>query len=108
MGLNLLWEGSNLSRLLKGLAITAEIAFISVFFACILGVVFGLIMTIKNRWVQAISHFYLEFVRIIPLLALLFIAWCAHFNRIASIGIGLRIGIKSFTNVLLYFAATKH
>lgn len=75
MGLNLLWEGSNLSRLLNGLAITAEIAFISVFFACILGVVFGLIMTIKNKWVQAISHFYLEFVRIIPLLALLFIAY---------------------------------
>ena len=75
MGLNLLWEGSNLSRLLNGLAITAEIAFISVFFACILGVVFGLIMTIKNRWVQVISHFYLEFVRIIPLLALLFIAY---------------------------------
>ena len=75
MGLNLLWEGSNLSRLLNGLAITAEIAFISVFFACIFGVVFGLIMTIKNRWVQAISHFYLEFVRIIPLLALLFIAY---------------------------------
>jgi amino ABC transporter, permease protein, 3-TM region, his/glu/gln/arg/opine family len=75
MGLNLLWEGSNLSRLLNGLAITAEIAFISVFFACIFGVVFGLIMTIKNRWVQVISHFYLEFVRIIPLLALLFIAY---------------------------------
>lgn len=75
MGLNLLWEGSNLSRLLNGLAITAEIAFISVFFACIFGVVFGLIMTIKNRWVQAISHFYLEFVRIIPLLVLLFIAY---------------------------------
>lgn len=75
MGLNLLWEGSNLSRLLNGLAITAEIAFISVFFACILGVVFGLIMTIKNKWIQVISHFYLEFVRIIPLLALLFIAY---------------------------------
>lgn len=75
MGLNLLWEGSNLGRLLNGLAITAEIAFISVFFACIFGVVFGLIMTIKNRWVQVISHFYLEFVRIIPLLVLLFIAY---------------------------------
>ena len=75
MGLNLLWEGSNLSRLLNGLAITAEIAFVSVFFACILGVVFGLIMTIKNKWIQVISHFYLEFVRIIPLLALLFIAY---------------------------------
>ena len=35
MGLSLLWQGNNLERLLNGLAITAEIAVISVFFACI-------------------------------------------------------------------------
>lgn len=75
MGLSLLWQGSNLERLLNGLAITAEIAFVSVFFACIFGVIFGVLMTSKNKLVQAICHFYLEFVRIIPLLALLFIAY---------------------------------
>lgn len=75
MGLSLLSQGSNLERLLNGLLITAEIAFISVFFACILGIIFGGVMTNKNKLVQVISHFYLEFVRIIPLLALLFIAY---------------------------------
>jgi len=75
MGLSLLWQGNNLERLLNGLAITAEIAFISVFFACILGVILGVVMTSKNKLVQAVSHFYLEFVRIIPLLALLFITY---------------------------------
>ena len=73
MGLSLLWQGNNLERLLNGLAITAEIAVISVFFACIFGVILGVVMTSKNKLVQAISHFYLEFIRIIPLLALLFI-----------------------------------
>lgn len=75
MGLSLLWQGSNLERLLGGLAITAEIAFISVFFACILGVIVGLLMTSRNKIVQIFCQFYLEFVRIIPLLALLFIAY---------------------------------
>lgn len=47
MGLELLFQGSNIERLLNGLWVTAEIAFISVFFACILGVIFGVIMTSK-------------------------------------------------------------
>ena len=54
---------------------TAEIAFISVFFACILGVIFGVIMTNRNPIIKAICSFYLEFVRIIPLLVLLFLAY---------------------------------
>ena len=45
MGLELLFQGSNIERLLNGLWVTAEIAFVSVFFACILGVIFGVIMT---------------------------------------------------------------
>ena len=40
MGLELLFQGSNIERLLNGLWVTAEIAFVSVFFACILGVIF--------------------------------------------------------------------
>lgn len=71
MGLELLFQGSNIERLLNGLCVTAEIAFISVFFACI----FGVIMTNRNPIIKAICRFYLEFVRIIPLLALLFLAY---------------------------------
>ena len=72
MGLELLFQGSNIERLLNGLWVTAEIAFVSVFFACILGVIFGVIMTSRNPIIKAICRFYLEFIRIIPLLVLLF------------------------------------
>lgn len=75
MGLTILFEGNNLERLLNGLWITAKIAFISVFFACVFGVVLGVIMTSKNVIVRVICRFYLEFIRIIPLLVLLFIAY---------------------------------
>ena len=52
MGLELLFQGSNIERLLNGLWVTAEIAFISIFFACILGVIFGVIMTSRNPHYQ--------------------------------------------------------
>lgn len=75
MGLSILFEGSNLERLLGGLWITAKIAFISVFFACLLGVIVGILMTSKNRLIKVICRLYLEIVRIIPLLVLLFITY---------------------------------
>lgn len=75
MGLSVLFEGSNLERLLGGLWITAKIAFVSVFFACIFGVIFGIIMTVRKPWVKALCLFYLEAVRIIPLLVLLFLTY---------------------------------
>ena len=75
MGLNVLFEGSNFERLLGGLWVTAKIAFVSVFFACVLGVILGLLMTNKNRVIRTLCRFYLEFVRIIPLLVLLFITY---------------------------------
>ena len=75
MGLNVLFEGSNFERLLGGLWMTAKIAFVSVFFACVLGVILGLLMTNKNRMIRTLCRFYLEFIRIIPLLVLLFITY---------------------------------
>ena len=58
MGLELLFQGNNIERLLNGLWVTAEIAFVSVFFACILGVIFGVIMTSRNPIIKAICRFY--------------------------------------------------
>lgn len=75
MGLAILFEGSNLSRLLNGLWITAEIAFVSVFFACIFGAVLGLLMTSKNKILMFICQLYLEIVRIVPLLVMLFLVY---------------------------------
>ncbi|WP_032093899.1 amino acid ABC transporter permease [Necropsobacter rosorum] len=75
MGLSILFDGNNPERLLGGLWVTAKIAFVSVFFACLFGVIFGVLMTVKNRPLKALCRGYLEFVRIMPLLVLLFITY---------------------------------
>lgn len=75
MGLSLLFEGNNAERLLGGLWITMKIAFISVFFACIFGIILGVVMTSPNRFIRCVCRLYLEIVRIIPLLVFLFIAY---------------------------------
>ena len=74
-GLSYYSKAATLNACLMVLWVTAKIAFVSVFFACILGVIFGVIMTSKNPIIKAICRFYLEFVRIIPLLVLLFLAY---------------------------------
>lgn len=75
MGLSLLLQGSNLERLLTGLGVTAEIAFVSVLFSCLFGVLLGILMTSHSRIVKWICRLYLEIMRIIPLLVLLFLCY---------------------------------
>lgn len=72
-GIQVLFEGANLSRLLGGLWVTLQIALISIAVSAVLGVLFGIVMTSKNRVVRAVCRVYLEAVRIIPILVWLFI-----------------------------------
>ncbi|AXI03969.1 amino acid ABC transporter permease [Aquirhabdus parva] len=73
MGFDYLFQAGHLERLLAGLWVTARIAFISVFFSAILGTLLGVIMTSKSRVVRLACQLYLEAMRIIPILVLLFI-----------------------------------
>lgn len=73
LGARVLLEGMNLQRLLIGLWVTIRIAFISIVLATILGIVFGIIMLSKNKIMKILSRFYLEAVRIMPILVWLFI-----------------------------------
>ncbi|MGL4773941.1 MAG: ABC transporter permease subunit, partial [Clostridium sp.] len=75
MGYDGLFDGKNLERLLEGLFVTGKTAFISVAISLILGVLFGIIMTSKSRWIKLISNLYLEAIRIIPILVWLFIGY---------------------------------
>lgn len=75
MDFKVLFEGENISRLLDGLLITTEIAFFSVIISIIIGVIFGIVMLSNNKLIRAISIVYLEIVRIVPILVLLFIAY---------------------------------
>ncbi|MFT2115286.1 amino acid ABC transporter permease [Acinetobacter baumannii] len=73
MELDYLFQASHLERLMWGLWATAKIAFISVFFSAIFGTFFGVIMTSKNIVVKSLCRLYLEAIRIIPILVLLFV-----------------------------------
>ena len=74
-GINVLFMGKNFLRLLEGLWVTLRISLISVVLSIPLGILFGMFMTLKNPLTRALSRVYLEFVRIMPQLVLLFIAY---------------------------------
>lgn len=73
MGLEYLFQPSHVERLLYGLLQTIEIAFLSVFLSAIFGTIFGVIMTSRNLLVKILCRFYLETIRIVPILVLLFV-----------------------------------
>jgi len=83
MGLELLFKGNNFLRLWGGLWITLRIALISMLFSLILGFFLGIIMRIKN---PVICRIYLEIVRIMPQLVLLFLV---YFGAAKHLGVNM-------------------
>ncbi len=86
MGFDVLLKGSNMSRLLGGLGISLEISLISVIISIVLGVGVGMLMTVNNRAVKAVTRVYLEIVRIMPQMVLLFIV---YFGATKAMGLNL-------------------
>ena len=72
---SVLTMGTNFQRLLGGLWVTVWIALVSVLFSIVLGFLFGMLMTVKNKAVKIICKIYLEIMRIMPQLVLLFVAY---------------------------------
>ncbi len=72
---SVLTMGINFQRLLGGLWVTVWIALVSVLFSIVLGFLFGMLMTVKNKAVKIICKIYLEIMRIMPQLVLLFVAY---------------------------------
>lgn len=75
LGISVLFQGTNFLRLLGGLWITIRISLISAGLSIVFGVILGMIMTMKNPVVKAICRVYLEFIRIMPQLVLLFLVY---------------------------------
>lgn len=75
MGIEVLFQGTNFLRLCQGLWVTLRIALIAMFLSIILGFVLGMIMNMKNKVIQAVCRIYLEIVRIMPQLVLLFLVY---------------------------------
>ena len=73
LGIDVLFKGTNFLRLLQGLWVSIEISLISVAISIVLGLVVGILMTLDNKLLKAILKIYLETVRIMPQMVLLFI-----------------------------------
>ena len=73
--IDLLSKGTNFERLLYGLWVTIKLSLISAILSVIFGILFGLFMVIKNPVTRIISQIYLQTIRIMPPLVLLFIAY---------------------------------
>lgn len=84
--LEILFQGNNFLRLLSGLWVSVQIALISMALSIILGTVLGVIMTSSNRIVILLTQTYLQFVRIMPQLVLLFLI---YFDLTRGFGINL-------------------
>lgn len=65
--------GRTISRLLEGLWVTVEISAISVLLSMFFGVLVGLLMTSRYAPAKALTRVYLEVVRVVPILVLLYL-----------------------------------
>lgn len=75
LGIDVLFRGNNFLRLLGGLWVAVRISLISVAISIVLGLVAGVLMTSKNRIIKAVFRIYLEIVRIMPQMVLLFVVY---------------------------------
>ena len=84
LGLDVIFKGKNAIRLLGGLGIALRISLISVLISIPLGILIGILMTFKNPVLKAVLRVYLEIIRIMPQLVLLFIVF---FGSTRALGI---------------------
>lgn len=83
---SVLFMGKNFFRLLGGLLVTAKIALASVALSIALGIVLGVVMTARSKATRAVCRVYLEFMRMMPQLVLLFIM---YFGLTRALGVSL-------------------
>ena len=84
--IELLFQGQNLVRLLGGLWVSASIALIAMALSIVLGISLGIVMTSRNWLVTLLTRSYLEVIRIMPQIVLLFLVF---FDLARYLGINL-------------------
>jgi polar amino acid transport system permease protein len=84
--------GNNFVRLLGGLWAAFRIALIAVALSIVLGILLGMVMTLKHPLIRFLTRVYLEFIRIMPQLVLLFLV---YFGMTKTFGINLSGEVSS-------------
>ncbi len=75
LGISILFRGINFQRLLLGLWVTLRIALITIGISVALGLLFGLAMMSRSRTARGVCRLWLETVRIMPQLVLLYLVY---------------------------------
>lgn len=101
-GINVLFMGENFLRMLEGLWVTLRISLIAVVLSVPLGILFGMFMTLNNPISKAVSRVYLEVIRIMPQLVLLFIA---YFGVTRAFGLNLSAEVSAIIVFILWGTA---
>lgn len=73
--IEVLLKGRNLSRILAGLGVTLKLSALSILLSILLGLVLGLIMTMRSPITRFLCRLWLETIRIVPQLVLLFLVY---------------------------------
>lgn len=92
MGFEVLFKGNNFIRLLGGLGLSLKISLLSVIISIVLGILVGLLMTAKNSFVKLLLRTYLEIVRIMPQMVLLFLV---YFGVARAMGVHLSAEVSA-------------
>ena len=75
LGIDVLFKGTNGLRLLEGLWVSLRISLISVVISLTVGTLVGIVMTKKHPVIRFLTTLYLEVVRFMPQMVLLFIVF---------------------------------
>ena len=102
LGIEVLFKGTNMLRLLEGLWVAMRISLISIAVSIPLGIIVGALMTVKNMAVKAVFKVYLEVIRIMPQLVLLFLV---YFGTTRAMGINLSGELASIIVFVLWGTA---
>ncbi len=73
--MEVLFAGNNLLRLLQGLGVSFSIALVAIACSIVIGIVVGFMMLSRFMILRIVCKLYLESVRIIPILALLYVCY---------------------------------
>ena len=75
LGISILFKGVNFQRLMGGLWVTLRLALITIGLSCLIGLLFGLLMLSKKKIAKIFCRLWLEIVRFMPQLVLLYIVY---------------------------------
>ena len=75
LGISILFKGINFQRLLGGLWVTLRLALLTIGLSTVLGLLFALLMLSGRRWAKIFCRAWLEIVRFMPQLVLLYLVY---------------------------------